>query len=54
MKAWICLGEMAAEFLTRSFNTILKGEKMPEEWRRSVLVQIFKKKNDEKDAWKLG
>ncbi|KAI5610690.1 hypothetical protein C0J50_11966, partial [Silurus asotus] len=37
VEAWSCLGEMAVEFLTRLLNRILEGEKMPEEWRRSVL-----------------
>ncbi|KAI5614578.1 hypothetical protein C0J50_8916, partial [Silurus asotus] len=38
VEAWRCLGEMAVEFLTRLFNKILEVERMPEEWRRSVLV----------------
>ncbi|KAI5609640.1 hypothetical protein C0J50_12105 [Silurus asotus] len=46
VEAWRCLGEMAVEFLTRLFNRILEGERMPEEWRRSVLVPIFKNKED--------
>ena len=46
VEAWRCLGEMAVEFLTRLFNTILESERMPEEWRRSVLVPIFKNKGD--------
>ncbi|MFY0383419.1 RNA-directed DNA polymerase, partial [Bacillus sp. YIM B13582] len=46
VEAWRCLGEMAVEFLTRLFNRILEGERMPEEWRRSVLVPIFKNKGD--------
>ncbi|KAI5611034.1 hypothetical protein C0J50_11940, partial [Silurus asotus] len=31
VEAWRCLGEMAVEFLTRSFNKILKCERMPKE-----------------------
>ncbi|KAI5618310.1 hypothetical protein C0J50_22292 [Silurus asotus] len=46
VEAWRCLGEMAVEFLTRLFNTILEGERMPKEWRKSVLVPIFKNKGD--------
>ncbi|KAI5086583.1 butyrophilin-like protein 3 [Silurus meridionalis] len=46
VEAWRCLGEVAVEFLTRLFNRILEGERMPEEWRRSVLVPIFKHKGD--------
>ncbi|XP_076867340.1 uncharacterized protein LOC143518621 [Brachyhypopomus gauderio] len=37
-----CLGETAVEFLTGLFNRILEGQKMPEEWRRSIMVPIFK------------
>ncbi|KAK3510979.1 hypothetical protein QTP70_027789 [Hemibagrus guttatus] len=43
---WKCLGEAAVEFLTSLFNRVLESEKMPEEWRRSVLVPIFKNKGD--------
>lgn len=46
VEVWRCLGEMAVWFLTRLFNTILESERMPEEWRRSVLVPIFKNKGD--------
>ena len=46
VEAWKCLGEMAVEFLTRLFNKILESERMPEEWRLSVLVPIFKNKGD--------
>ncbi|KAK3574227.1 hypothetical protein QTP86_004304 [Hemibagrus guttatus] len=45
VEVWKCLGEAAVEFLTSLFNRILESEKMPEEWRRSVLVPIFKNKN---------
>ncbi|KAK3513802.1 hypothetical protein QTP70_028880 [Hemibagrus guttatus] len=43
---WKYLGEAAVEFLTSLFNRVLESEKMPEEWRRSVLVPIFKNKGD--------
>lgn len=46
VEVWKCLGEAAVEFLTRLFNRILVSEKMPEEWRSSVLVPIFKNKGD--------
>ncbi|KAK3521020.1 hypothetical protein QTP86_018665, partial [Hemibagrus guttatus] len=41
-----CLGEAAVEFLTSLFNRVLESERMPEEWRRSVSVPIFKNKGD--------
>ncbi|KAK3573623.1 hypothetical protein QTP86_029993, partial [Hemibagrus guttatus] len=43
---WKGLGEAAVEFLTSLFNRVLESERMPEEWRRSVLVPIFKNKGD--------
>ncbi|GLD48595.1 uncharacterized protein AKAME5_000254900 [Lates japonicus] len=32
VEVWKCLGEVAVEFLTRTFNKILESERMPEEW----------------------
>ena len=37
---------MAVELLTKLFNGILKSENMPDEWRKSVLVPLFKNKED--------
>ena len=44
VEVWKCMGEMGIEFLTRLFNRLLMGEWMPEEWRRSVLIPIYKNK----------
>ena len=38
VEVWKCMGKMRIEFLTRLFNRLLMGERMPEEWRRSVLT----------------
>ncbi|KAK3563208.1 hypothetical protein QTP86_018266, partial [Hemibagrus guttatus] len=46
VEVWKCLGEAAVEFLATLFNRVLDSERMPEEWRRSVLVPIFKNKGD--------
>ncbi|KAK3556890.1 hypothetical protein QTP70_022395 [Hemibagrus guttatus] len=46
VEVWKCLGEAAVEFLTSLFNRVLESERMPEEWRSSVLVPIFKNKGD--------
>ena len=43
VKVWKCMGEMGIKFLIRQFNRLL-GEQMPEEWRRSVLITIYKNK----------
>ncbi|KAK3526075.1 hypothetical protein QTP70_014653, partial [Hemibagrus guttatus] len=37
VEVWKCLGEAAVEFLASLFNRVLESERMPEEWRRSVL-----------------
>ncbi|KAK3544885.1 hypothetical protein QTP86_027580, partial [Hemibagrus guttatus] len=46
VEVWKCLGEAAVEFLASLFNRVLESERMPKEWRRSVLVPIFKNKGD--------
>ncbi|KAK3537373.1 hypothetical protein QTP70_008831 [Hemibagrus guttatus] len=46
VEVWKCLGEAAVEFLASLFNRVLERERMPEEWRRSVLVPIFKNKGN--------
>ncbi|KAK3555368.1 hypothetical protein QTP86_014961 [Hemibagrus guttatus] len=46
VEVWKCLGEAAVEFLASLFNRVLESERMPEEWRRIVLVPIFKNKGD--------
>ncbi|KAK3561822.1 hypothetical protein QTP86_017071 [Hemibagrus guttatus] len=46
VEVWKCLGEAAVEFLANLFNRVLESERMPEEWRRSVLVPIFKNMGD--------
>ena len=46
IKVWKCMGEMGIKILTRMFNRLLVGERMPKEWRRSVLIPIYKSKED--------
>ena len=46
VEVWKCMGEMGMKFLTRLFNRLLMGERMPEEWRRSVLIPVYKNKGD--------
>ncbi|KAK3528499.1 hypothetical protein QTP70_000472 [Hemibagrus guttatus] len=46
VEVWKCLGEAAVEFLASLFNRVLESERLPEEWKRSVLVPIFKNKGD--------
>ena len=46
VEAWIDLKNKGVEFLVNFFNRLLQGEKMPDEWRRSVLVPLYKGKGD--------
>ena len=46
VKVWKCMGKMRIKFLIRLFNKLLMGERMPGEWRRSVLIPIYKNKGD--------
>ena len=46
VEVWKCMREMGIEFLTRLFNRLLMGERMPEEWRRNVLIPIYKNKGN--------
>ena len=46
VEVWKCMKKIGIKFLTRLFNRLLMGERMPEEWRRSVLIPIYKNKGD--------
>ena len=46
VEAWIALGNKNVEFLVDFFNRLLRGKKMPYEWRRSVVVPLYKGKGD--------
>ena len=45
VEVWKGLGA-AIVWLTKLVNLIFRANKMPEEWRRSILVPIFKNKGD--------
>ena len=49
-EAWKCLGHMGVEMLRHLFNRILKTGRMPDEWRNSTLVPIYKNKGDIQDC----
>ena len=50
VEVWKCLGQRGIEWLTNFFNDILEAEKMPDEWRNSILVPIYKNKGDIQDC----
>ena len=45
VEVWKCMGKMGIKFLIRLFNRLM-GERMPEEWKRSVLIPIYKNKRN--------
>ena len=46
IKVWRCLEDITIVWLTKMFNDIFRSNKMPEEWRRSILIPIYKNKGD--------
>ena len=50
VEVWIALGNKGVEFLANFFNRLLQGEKMPDEWRRSVLYLCTKAKETSKNV----
>ncbi|GMQ01954.1 hypothetical protein CsSME_00048401 [Camellia sinensis var. sinensis] len=46
IEAWKCLGKKGVGWLTRLFSKILLTRNMPDEWRKSILVSIYKNKGD--------
>jgi len=46
IKVWRCLGNIAIVWITKMFNNIFRSNKMSEQWRRSILVPIYKNKGD--------
>jgi hypothetical protein len=46
IEVWRSLGGVAIVWITKLFNLIFRSNKMPDEWRRSILVPLFKSKGD--------
>jgi hypothetical protein len=46
IEVWRTLRDVAIVWLTKLFNLIFRSNKMPDEWRRSILVPIFKNKGN--------
>jgi hypothetical protein len=46
IEVWRSFRDIAIVWLTNLFNLIFRSNKMPDEWRRSILVSIFKNKGD--------
>ncbi|XP_071722142.1 uncharacterized protein [Rutidosis leptorrhynchoides] len=50
IEVWKCLGDIGIAWLTRLFNKIMVSCEMPNAWRKSTLVPIFKNKGDIQDC----
>nr|GEU46357.1 hypothetical protein [Tanacetum cinerariifolium] len=46
IEAWRCLEDEGVKWLTCLFNKIFSSSKMPEEWRLSKVIPIYKNKGD--------
>lgn len=44
IEVWKCRGDLAVEWLTKLFNSILRSGSMPDEWRNNTLFNIYKNK----------
>ena len=50
VEMWLILGDVGIGWLTKLMNKFLKGEKMPDEWRKSGSIPIYKGKGDSKEC----
>ena len=50
VEVWRCLGEEGVDILWDLFNKIYQQEKIPEGWRNSLLLPIYKEKGDIQDC----
>ncbi|XGW19497.1 hypothetical protein V3C99_003389 [Haemonchus contortus] len=46
IEAWKALGEYGVKWLTRFLNTVTAEGRIPDAWRKSTIVPIFKQKGD--------
>ena len=50
VEAWLILGDVGIGFLKKLMNSLLKGERISDEWKKSVLIPIYKDKGDSKEC----
>jgi len=50
VEVWKCLGEKGLEWLPELFNVIFRTAKMPEEWRSSAVIPLYKNTGDIQDC----
>ena len=54
VEAWIALDNKGVEFLLNFFNRLLRGKKVPDEWKRSVLYPCTKVKETSRNVETTG
>ena len=50
VEVWLILGGVGIGLLKKLMNSLLKRERTPDEWRKSVLISIYKDKGDSKEC----
>ena len=46
IEAWKCMGDDDLSWLTKLFNKIFRTKKIPDEWRKCIMVPIYNNKGD--------
>ena len=46
IEAWKCMGDDCLSWLTNVFNKIFRTKRIPDEWKKSIMVPIYKNKGD--------
>ena len=54
IEGWKCLGDVGVSWLTNFFNKIIVTKKMPHEWRKNILVPIYKNVGDIQSCTNYG
>ncbi|KAG8229341.1 hypothetical protein J437_LFUL007149 [Ladona fulva] len=50
VEVWKCLGEEGIDVVWDMVRRLARQEKIPEEWRKSILVLLYKGKDDVQDC----
>ena len=50
IEVWKCLREVGVTWLVKLFNKIIATKRMPNDWRKSILIPIYKNKGDIQDC----
>jgi len=46
VEVWKCMGTKGLVYLTKMFRKIMEEEQIPDDWRKSILIPIYKNKGD--------